>query len=133
MNRELKFRFFDTKKNKWETNPDFSLDDIFIKNADNKPCFSFCSSENIVVQQSTDAKDKNEKEIYEGDILEFYKNRPYEATYEVIWDNKNASFKLISAKREGDEFGVFTEAINSAFYHASIIGNIFENPELLNK
>lgn len=87
--------------------------------------------ERYIVQQFTGLEDKNGREIYEGDILRFYKNKSYQADYEVYWEKHG--FSLISAKRDGDDFGVYTKDLHLfKGDEPEIIGNIFENPELLN-
>ena len=75
------------------------------------------------VGQYTGLKDKNGKEIYEWDILEFLKGiKMY-----VIWDNEYKGFILVDPiriQKKGSIGNWFVE-------NAEIIGNIFENKELL--
>ena len=74
------------------------------------------------------------KEIYTHDIV-YCTNRPLTraSNYEVIWDTSDAGFSMISAKRDGDEFGVYTRNIASIRKEEMrIVGNIFQNPELIN-
>jgi len=83
-----------------------------------------------IVQQFTGFKDAVGSEIYEGDILKLADK--FLAPYEVQWDEDSGGFRLISAKRDCDDYGVFTHRfIKSELAFARIIGNIFENKELL--
>ena len=67
--------------------------------------------------QFTGLKDKNGKEIYEGDVVRYSANKE-EHISEVVYIE---SF-----------FGVEKHTgILSSFYPIEIIGNIYENPELL--
>jgi len=76
------------------------------------------------VGQFTGLKDKNAIEIYEGDILK----TAYEKLMVVGWSVKFASFII---QREGWAFShYFGEACNPE--DCVIIGNIYQNPELLN-
>lgn len=81
----------------------------------------------LIWERSTGLTDKNGKEIYEGDILEFTKD-PVRAV--VIWDQPHAEFQIkwLDCKVE-----------DSLSWHlhdhggAEVIGTIHENPELLGK
>ena len=66
-------------------------------------------------------KDCNGKEIYEGDIIRMSDNYKYE----IFWDKWNYGMKNI----ERQAFGV----LNNAVCYGEIIGNIYENKELLEK
>ena len=83
------------------------------------------SPDEIELMQSTGLKDKNGKEIFEGDIVD-YKGR--EAV--VKWHGSYASFiyRFVDGLQERvSEW----EPLFLACYHFEIIGNIYENPELL--
>ncbi len=70
--------------------------------------------------QFTGLKDKNGKEIYEGDIIE-YKN----VLFVVEWEKEFCQFKLSFIEKEGFlDLGYKTRELK-------IIGNIYENPELV--
>ena len=84
--------------------------------------------EDVEIMQYTGLKDKNEKEIYEGDILKY--NFPYDGRLKHIslvkFVETEASFGLKDIY--GNEIPLYRIAANNYF---EIIGNIYENPELL--
>ena len=86
--------------------------------------------EKIILMQSTGLKDKNSKEIFEGDIITNgeavvdVKNHPTLGFYTVVNGVERFFGSITSIKdfeKDVEEFSSVTE----------IIGNIYENPELL--
>lgn len=75
------------------------------------------------VGQHTGLKDKNGKEIYEGDIL----IDSLGWVFTVEWDTDNARFLGRHAKPRGDTYICYVGREPKA----EIIGSIFDNPELL--
>ena len=78
------------------------------------------------IMQFTDLKDKNGKEVYEGDIVSIFKGCP--------------SIVKFGVQDIGNDFqgvGFYTEEKNGSIFSIfgggdiEVIGNIYENPELL--
>lgn len=83
------------------------------------------SAEDLVLMQSTGLKDKNDKEIFEGDILD-YKGRKAL----VRWHGSYASF-IYRFVDELQKRKTEWKPLYLAYMKCEIIGNIYENPELL--
>lgn len=95
-------------------------DQLFYVNDDNKQEFE--------LQQFTGLKDKNSKEIYEGDIIRDAQGWEYN----VMWLDTTASFELSPVK----DYPVSHLSYHTTFHFrdmlkCEIIGNIFETPELV--
>jgi len=73
---------------------------------------------NVILMQYTGYEDKNGKEIYEGNIVEYY-----DTLYEVRW--MLGGFYITDIKEGG-----FLEVATNERY-MKVVGNIYENPELL--
>ena len=82
----------------------------------------------LVLMQSTGLRDKNGKEIFEGDIL---KVTNLSSWLEVVSFNKNkAMFVSKETKREVEETPLY-DLFNTDIFEVEIIGNIHTNPELV--
>ena len=83
---------------------------------------------NYVLMQSTGLMEKNGKEIFEGDILSIETDEE-NVRVEVSWDSKHALFVFESKKYNEKE--ALGELFEDNSYPFKIIGNIYENPELV--
>ncbi len=110
--REIKFRQWDSIRRVWYTDIGAVGDGMWNG-------FPYVSWELYPIMQYTGLKDRNGKEIYEGDILSFVPidhkkfNNPY-PPFSVFWNDKECGFCLWSPRED-----------------VEVIGNIYENPELL--
>lgn len=85
----------------------------------------------VELMQSTGLKDKNGKEIFEGDILDFIVYNFYDGSDKRLKGKtiyKYASFILqtLNTKEEYDLFRVLLDD-----EEVEILGNIYENPDLI--
>lgn len=133
MKREIKFRAWDNIRHKMHFNVEEGVD---LGVSVNFACILRTSSEMIDfdVMQFTGLKDKNGKDIYEWDIVQkwHYNKKKWIAIVEHIdyidskidgYKGKNVSgFYLVN-----DDW----DYPNEEFVDIEVIGNIYENPELL--
>ena len=94
--------------------------EIFFSNED-ADCYGHTDFKDIELMQYTGLKDKNGKEIYEGDIVIHYSKM-----HKIIFNAEEARFVL-----RDDEFELETPFTNNNNKRMEIVGNIYENPELL--
>jgi len=78
---------------------------------------------NYVLMQSTGLRDKNGKEIFEGDVVKMAKNVYSEPTYYEVVRHRGGAYRLES-KQYGCELWL-------RYADCEIAGNIWVNPELL--
>lgn len=122
--REIKFRaWHKEKKIMGEVlGIDILHKEIFFSNED-VDCYEHTDFKYIELMEYTGLKDKNNKEIYEGDILfESFGEKYYKVVFE------NGSFK---AEFEGDFEEYSFNLIDVVAQGCEVVGNIYENSELL--
>ena len=124
--RELKFRAWD-KSQKYMAYQGYpGLETLY--------SFMFYFAEDIVLQ-STGFFDKNENEIFEGDILSDWNEvdgKQVQSFLQVFWCNSDGAWKLDSSFNQDKSSGdLLSEELSSFVYEIS--GNIYENPELLQR
>ena len=81
------------------------------------------NGEDVVLMQSTGIFDKNNTEIFEGDIV-----RVLDSTYTVFYDNERGSYRL---KPHDDRWNVDYMSNFSHGGNFEVVGNIYENKEYL--
>jgi len=131
MNREIKFRAWDKKLNiMWEA---ISLTKLlrylFLQQMPNATAYTEIKNhfEEVIWLESTGLKDKNEKEIFEGDIVRA------DYTDRIKSFEGQSSIFVLEIKYD-DFMGGYKPFVDEPFLQSKrmeIIGNIYENPELL--
>lgn len=137
--REYKFRVWDTENKEMLKVQELDFEDTFyggrlsIRTDQYNDYFDI---EDMILMQYTGLKDKNGKEIYEGDILELNKDgRIFYGTsdgllakkYQLV-GFKDGAFMTCRNKHLIDDYDTYLWIISK---YSTVAGNIYDNPELL--
>jgi uncharacterized phage protein (TIGR01671 family) len=135
MTREIKFKYIWSNPAKTNFISEiFTLDEIEAGNQftvlENEPLLK--DYKLIAMVQFTGLLDKNGKEIYEGDLLQYdgynFKLINKEKIYQIKYDDNLAQYYSYNLENSFETFLVVR-----AWKESKIIGNIYKNPELINK
>ena len=120
--REIKFRAWDTLKKMW-TNYKIHDGIVYFMDKNTGVWFGKYNKryKTFDLMEYTGLKDMREKEIYKGDIIVLHGSK-----YKVIFKTKEARFVL-----RDDEFESEIPFTNNNNERIKIVGNIYENPELI--
>ncbi len=139
--REIKFRAWDKQHREWITerlglflngtiivyDANAGDDDIISFRDKNSRCYIKDWYRDIELMQYTGLKDKNGKEIYEGDIVKVY-DWGVKTSEDIIgisaieWSDDTKGW-IHNPEYDIDSYDMFR--------NVEVIGNIYENPELL--
>ena len=91
--------------------------------------FDEVPASDFILMRSTELKDKNGKEIFEGDVVK-YKSGCYTYTEEVAYNKNFAGFGVKDANTDIIlTFWVLAENVDLS--SLEVVGSIYQNPELL--
>ena len=128
MKREIKFRAWDIYENKF-------INDIYI--TENGEMFTFNEydiaiyrrHEDIILMQYTGLKDKNGVLIFEGDVVQSDK-----FNYFVVFENGSfVLYHTLLKNFDGSKYrwGLLSRVYELHNFNIQVIGNIYENKELI--
>lgn len=121
MNREIKFRVWDNHNQIWLKESELTLK---CKTGSVKNKFSMGEIGGVTICQFTGLKDNKGKDLFEGDYIKIQWHFNDEETVELVtWDNVFSFYKY-----GNNPICELVEQDNKF----EIIGNIYENPNLLN-
>ncbi len=134
--KELEYMFYGIKETyDWLSYPNNARDKEIqmyekLNEAFNAKCFdSFLNNERFVVMQYTGLKDKNDKEIYEGDIVRYKSQLMNKEIWNCVIEIEGATFKLRTSEKASYDGSFLNKLAENK--NIEVMGNVYENPELL--
>ena len=144
MSREIKFKVWDKKHNKMVNVNSIEFRDLIEGRTgvtvfcQDKKNYYWLDKGEFELLQYTGLNDKKGKEIYEGDILEFFwGEREFGNILSAGYDHKDATKMTDSVIFKDGIFLLYNKEVDNYallrrhYEHCEVIGNIYDNPELL--
>ncbi|HBB5545038.1 TPA: hypothetical protein KBR98_001906 [Listeria monocytogenes] len=139
--REIEFRAFVKRKKEMFPVTDLRFNryekDAVGVNGCGDPYCTMCDDwynfDDVLLMQYTGLKDKNGKKIFEGDIVAFSEDdfHVFNSQVEYFSEDGYPAFDIKVPSTYYFDSNVFSEVSMSGLYEIEVIGNIHENPELL--
>ena len=133
MNRPIKFRVWDVKNKKVLPESYFAIlgnGKLIVTLSGYYNDFTNTNQDDYVIQQYTGLTDSNDNPIYEGDILKIHYDVGGDVIGQVLYEADHGGY-IFQWKRKGRNQDYNNLNCDLAF-DSVIVGNILENPELLN-
>lgn len=127
--RPIKFRAWDKENERW-VDHNQHLDESHVTASVRPPSILSFSRDDWDYQQFTGLLDKNGKEIYEGDVVEIIDTNGLSESkkVKVVWNDEMTGYGFDEAELfDGEYWMPFCQEP----YACEVLGNIYENPELL--
>jgi len=132
--REIKFRAFDKKLNSMHQLAGFIQFNEFTEIHYGAAGFKRCENDGIVLMQYTGLKDKNGKEIYEGDIIKTQISvgdvQFSHGVFGIEWTHNKRTKGMIGTWGQLHNLKTMDDWHMNGGAQMEVIGNIYENPEL---
>lgn len=119
--REIKFRAWDNFNNRMISMPTLALDEENNTYMVDKGGGKFRDQNQLILMQFTGLQDEKGNDIYEGDIrkaIYFVQDQETIRFNQMRWSNENSCF-------------YWDGPLIPEFIRVEVVGNIYENPELL--
>ncbi len=144
--RQIKFRAWDSvNKKMWNSNNIVVGDGVFLYGGNNLETLvhTYTLKHDFIAQQFTGLLDKNGKEIYEGDVIKVWDlerggceqvgEHDIETCEECSDENYlcTQEIKFNCGWFCSEDKGDYCPPLNEDYLELKIIGNIYENPELV--